>query len=99
VKLALKSAGVGSKSNGNEGAADARAWRRGFQLRHVEAEIGKDPAHPAHTRFHAVFDRAKRGHLPALDLIERTLHADQNVIEALDLRELIRWSFDDDGGT
>ena len=59
-------------------------------MRHVESEIGEDAAHPAHPRFHAVFDRVERRHLAALDLVERGLQADQNVVDALDLGELIR---------
>src|SRR5229473_1448259 len=99
VKLALKSAGVGGKSDGNEGAADTRAWRRGFQLRHIEAEIGEHAAHPANARFHALFDRAKGRYLTAFDLIERTLQAGQNAIDALDLRELAGSGIDDNRGT
>ena len=37
-----------------------------------------------------VFDRVERRHLAALDLVERGLQADQNVIDALDLGELVR---------
>jgi len=29
-------------------------------MRHIEAEIGKDAAHPAYPRFHTVFDRIQR---------------------------------------
>src|SRR5258707_13970475 len=67
VELALESAGVGRKFNGNKWTTHAPAWGRGFQLRHIETEIGEDTAHAAHPRFQAVFDRAKRRHLAALD--------------------------------
>src|ERR1700681_4775443 len=99
VKLALESGGVGGKFDGDEGAADARAGSRGFQLRHVEAEIAEHAAHPANTRFHALFDRAERRDLTAFDLIERTLQAGQNAIDALDLGELAGSGIDDGRGT
>ena len=96
VELALEGAGVGRKLDRNEGTAHGRARRRGFQLRHVEAEIAEDAAHPAHARFHAVFDRVERRHLAALDLVERGLQADQNVVDALDLGELVGLDGGDD---
>src|SRR5439155_25365203 len=87
VKLALESSGVRRKLDWNEGTADGARGRRGFQLGHVKSEIGKNAAHPARARFHTVFDRAKRRHLAALDLIERGLHADKDVIDAPNLGE------------
>ena len=51
IELALEGAGIGRQLDRDEGAADAGARRRGFQLRQVEAEIGDDAAHPAHARF------------------------------------------------
>ncbi len=67
-------------------------------MRHVEAEIGEDAAHPAHARFHAVLDRVERRHLAALDLVERGLQANQDVVDALDLGELVRLDGGDDAG-
>src|SRR5665213_33340 len=89
IELALEGAGVGRKFDGNEGTAHAGTWRRGLQLRHVEAEIADDAAHPAHARFDAVFDRIERRHLAALDAIERRLQADEHVVDSLDFRELV----------
>ena len=40
--------------------------------------------------FHAVFDGVERRHLAALDLVERGLQANQDVVDALDLGELVR---------
>ncbi len=76
IELTLERAGVGGEFHGDVGAAHARAWRGRLQLRHVEAEIAEHAAHPAHPRFHIVFDRAQRRDLAALDLIERSLQAD-----------------------
>ena len=70
IKLAFERPGVGRKLQRNEGPAHAGARRRRLQLRHVQAEIGEDAAHPAYARFHAVFDRVERRHLAALDLVE-----------------------------
>ncbi len=96
VELALERTGVGGKLDRNEGTAHAGARGRGFQLRHIEPEIGKHAAHPAHARFHAVFDRTEGSHLAAFDLIERGLQADDHVIDALDLGELVRLRRGDD---
>ena len=76
VELALERAGIGPKLHRHERTADGRTRRCGFQLRHVETEIGEHAAHPADARFHAVFDRAQRRHLPPLDAIERSLQTD-----------------------
>ena len=97
VELALERAGIGRKLDRHEGAADRRARRRRFELRHVEAEIGEHAAHPAHARFHAVFDRAQGRHLAPLDLVERGLQADQHVVDALNLGELVRLRLGDEG--
>ncbi len=96
VELALESAGVGGKFYGNERTAHPDARGGCFHLRHIKAEVVKDPAHPAYPRFHAIFDRVKRRHLPALDLIERGLQAAENIVDALDLGELIRLCVGDD---
>src|SRR4030088_3786696 len=99
VELALESACVGWKLDWNVGTTHARTWRRSFQLRHIETEIGKEAAHAAYTRFHTIFDRAKRRHLAARDLIERTLQADPKVLDALNLGKLIRLGPRDDRGS
>src|SRR3984957_20553914 len=98
VELALEQAGVCGKLDGNVGATHAHARGRGFQLCHVETEIAEYAAHPAHPRFHPVFDRAERRELAALDLIERGLQAYDHVIDALDLRKLIRLRSGDQRG-
>jgi hypothetical protein len=97
VELPLERTGIGWKFYGNEGAADARARSGGFELRHVEAEIGEHAAHPADARFHAVLDRGQCRHLAPLDGIERGLQADQNVVDALNLGKLIWLRLDDHG--
>src|SRR6185437_17180745 len=78
------------------GAAHRRAWRGGFKLRRVKAEIGDDAAHPAYARFHAVFVSVERGELAALDLIERTLQAVQRIVDALIFGQLAWWRTGED---
>ena len=39
----------------------------------------------------------ERGHLAPLDLIERALQADKNIVDALDLGELVRLRLDGNG--
>ena len=90
IELAFERAGIGRQLDGHEGTADAGARGGGFQLRHVEAEIGEDAAHAAHPQFDAFFDRGQRRHLAALDLVERGLQANQHVVDALNLGELVR---------
>jgi hypothetical protein len=97
VELALERAGIGQKLHRHERAADGRARDRRFELRHVEAEIGEHPAHPADARFHAVLDRGQCRHLAPLDGVERGLQADQHVVDALNLGKLIWLRLDHDG--
>ena len=66
---------------------------------HIEAEVGEHAAHAADPQFHIVFDGTERRHLTAFDLIERRLQADEDVVDALDLRELVRPRIDDRRGS
>src|SRR4029077_11661017 len=80
-----------------EGTADAKSRGGGFELGHVEAEIGEYAAHPADARFHAVFDRAQGRHLAPLDLVERTLETNQHIVDAVNFGELVRLRLGDNG--
>ena len=94
VELTLEGARIGGKFDWNERTAHASAWRRGFQLRHIEAEIGEHAAHAADPGFHSFLDRAKGRDLAALDMIERGLQAANHIVDALDFRELVRLRID-----
>ena len=54
-------------------------------------------AHPAHPRFHALPRPSQRRHLAALDLVERGLQAEHDVVDTLDLGELVRLHSGDHG--
>ncbi|OIQ72152.1 hypothetical protein GALL_462230 [mine drainage metagenome] len=90
VELALEGACVGGELDGNKGATDGPARRRGFQRGDLKAEIGEYAAHAAHAGFHAVFERTECRELAPLDLVERGLQADDHIVDAMDFRELVR---------
>ncbi len=89
IELAIEGTGIDGKLYRDEGSSDGAARCCGFQLRHVEAEVADDAAHASGPQFQTIFNARERRHLPPLDLIERRLQLDHNIVESLNLGELI----------